>query len=435
MKIAVIGLGYVGSVSAACLARDGHQVVGVDIDPAKVAMINQGDAPVEEPGLAELLAEQRRRESLAATTDLESTVHDTEMAVVAVGTPSQPDGSVRYDAATAVMRQIGHALAGTERPYLVAVRSTLLPGILEERLIPELEDALSEPVGDRVRICNHPEFLRETTALKDYDRPPFIIVGTDDDEVARTVFALYDGIDAERIQADTRSAAMIKYACNAFHALKVDFANEIGVLAKAMGADGQAVMEIVCRDRQLNISPAYLRPGFAFGGSCLPKDVRALSRFAQQYAIRTHLIDAILPSNHAHLERALEEIRCRDARRIGMVGLSFKAGTDDLRESPQVWLAEQLLGRGYQLTIYDPVVQVSRLVGQNQAFVDRHLPHLANLLVEQPEEVAEADLLVLATDVADEHDWSATFTGPVFDLRSDLVRPTCELPRRSGFPA
>lgn len=426
MRIAVCGLGYVGSVSAACLARDSHDVVGVDIDPAKVAMIDRGQAPVEEPGLAQLLAEQRHEQCLTATTDLEPAIRGTDLAVIAVGTPSQADGSVRVDAAVAVMRQIGRALAGTDQPYLVVVRSTLLPGILEEQLIPELEDALDEPVGGRVRICNHPEFLRETTALKDYDHPPFIIVGTDDDEVARTVFSLYDGIEAERIQTDTRSAAMIKYACNAFHALKVDFANEIGVLAKAMGADGQEVMKIVCRDRQLNISPAYLRPGFAFGGSCLPKDVRALSRFAQQHAIHTRLIDSILPSNQAHLERALDDIRGHDVRRIGMIGLSFKAGTDDLRESPQVWLAEQLIGRGYQLKIYDPVVQVSRLVGRNQAFVDRHLPHLASLLVDRPEEISDAELLVLATDVADEHDWHATFAGPVFDLRCDLVRPNHE---------
>ncbi len=423
MRIAVFGLGYVGSVSAACLARDGHEVVGVDVDPAKVALIQQGHAPVEEPGLTELLTEQRDRETLTATTELEFAVRSTDVAVIAVGTPSRPDGSVRYDAAVAVVRDIGRVLAKSDQSYLIVVRSTLLPGILEENIIPELENSLGEPVGGRVRICNHPEFLRETTALKDYDRPPFVIVGTDDDEVAGTVFSLYDGVEAERIQTDTKSAAMIKYACNAFHALKVDFANEIGVLAKAMGADGQRVMDIVCRDRQLNISPAYLRPGFAFGGSCLPKDVRALSRFAQQHAIRTHLLEAILPSNQAHLERALDEIRSLDVQRVGMIGLSFKAGTDDLRESPQVWLAEQLIGRGYELKIYDPVVQVSRLVGQNLAFVDRHLPHLAKLLVEHPEEAADADLLILATNVADEIQWETLYGGPIFDLRSDLVRP------------
>ncbi len=423
MRIAVFGLGYVGSVSAACLARDGHEVVGVDVDPTKVALIQKGQTPVEEPGLGELLSEQRRRETLTATTELEFAVRTTDVAVIAVGTPSRPDGSVRYDAAVAVVRDIGRVLADSDQSYLIVVRSTLLPGILEEHIIPELENALGEPVGGRVRICNHPEFLRETTALKDYDRPPFIIIGTDDDEVAGTVFSFYDGIEAERIQTDTRSAAMIKYACNAFHALKVDFANEIGVLSKAMGADGQCVMNIVCRDRQLNISPAYLRPGFAFGGSCLPKDVRALSRFAQQQAIRTDLLEAILPSNQAHLERALDEIRSLDVRRVGMIGLSFKAGTDDLRESPQVWLAEQLIGRGYELKIYDPVVQVSRLVGQNLAFVDRHLPHLAKLLVKDPEEAADTDLLILATNVADDVAWDTLFAGPVFDLRCDLVRP------------
>lgn len=420
--VAVFGMGYVGCVTAACLSRDGHHVVGVDIDADKIATIRAGASPVAEPGLEELLCRQVAAGRLEATTDVAAAVRRSELAMIAVGTPSAADGSVETVALERVVQAIGRVLCDTGQPYTVVVRSTLLPGILEERLAPLLKEAAGCELGSDVTLCNNPEFLRETTAIRDYDNPPFVLVGAAEPAQAEEVLALYQRVKADRFVTDTRTAALVKYACNAFHALKIDFANEIGTLAAALGADGQEVMRLVCQDKRLNISPAYLRPGFAFGGSCLPKDVRALVRFAQRSAIRTDLLSAILPSNEAHLERALKMVRAAGCKRVGLVGLSFKAGTDDLRESPQVILAETLLGRGYDVKIYDPGVRMARLVGKNLAYVDVHLPHLAALLVDRPEEIlGHAELLVLATDVADELDWEPAYGGEVIDLRRDLV--------------
>lgn len=420
--VAVFGMGYVGCVTAACLSRDGHHVLGVDIDNDKIAALKAGMSPVAEPGLDELIREQVAAGQLEATTDVEDAIRRSEMALIAVGTPSATDGSVESHAVERVVQNIGRVLRETGQPYTVVIRSTLLPGILEERLAPLLEEAAGCELGTQVTLCNNPEFLRETTAIRDYQNPSFVLVGAAETSEAEAVFDLYQRVKGEQLVTDTRTAALVKYACNAFHALKVGFANEIGTLAREFEADGREVMKLLCRDRRLNISPAYLRPGFAFGGSCLPKDVRALTRFAQQKAICTELLNAILPSNEAHLERALKTVRETGCKRIGLIGLSFKAGTDDLRESPQVILAETLLGRGYDLKIYDPDVRVVQLVGANLTYVDVHLPHLAALLVNDPSELYEhADLLVLGTDVANELNWKTTFSGEVIDLRRDLV--------------
>jgi len=424
-RVAVFGMGYVGCVTAACLSRDGHQVIGVDVDQGKIASLEAGVPPVSEPGLAELIANEVSSGRLRATCDVAQAVEQSEMALVAVGTPSAADGSVETRALERVMHSLGEALRSVNRPYTVVVRSTLLPGILEDRLAPILEKSTGCELGGSITLCNHPEFLRETTAIRDYDRPPFILVGASETDSAQKVFELYEKIEAERLTVDTRTAALVKYACNAFHALKVSFANEIGTLARQFGADGQEVMRLLCKDTRLNVSPAYLRPGYAFGGSCLPKDVRALVRFAQQQAIDTALLNAIVPSNEAHIERSMAMIREAGCRRIGLAGLSFKAGTDDLRESPLVILAESLLGRGYELKIYDPGVHLTRLVGRNLAYVDTHLPHLAALLVDDAGElVRHAELLVLGTDVANGIDWQTLFTGDIIDLRRDLVVAT-----------
>ena len=421
-RVTVFGMGYVGCVTAACVSRDGHQVIGVDIDRDKVATLQAGSSPVSEPGLEELIREQVAAGRLEATRNIEDAVRRSELALIAVGTPSAVDGSVESHAVERVVQAIGKVLRDTSRPYRIVVRSTLLPGILEERLVPLLEEAMGCQLGSRVTLCNNPEFLRETTAIHDYDNPPFILVGAAGPGQAEDTLALYQRVQAERFVTDTRTAALVKYACNAFHALKIDFANEIGTLARAFGANGQEVMRLLCQDKRLNIAPAYLRPGFAFGGSCLPKDVRALVRFAQQNAIRAELLSAILPSNEAQMERALRMIRETGCRRIGLVGLSFKARTDDLRESPQVILAETLLGRGYDLRIYDPGVRMAQLIGTNLAYVDLHLPHLAALLVDEPERFVEyAELLVLATDVADQLGWEPLHAGEVVDLRRDLA--------------
>ena len=424
-RVAVFGMGYVGCVTAGCMSRDGHQVIGIDIDADKVSTLAAGETPVFEPGLSELIRDQVARGQLLATTEVETAVNGSDIALVTVGTPSRSDGSVDTSAVKEVVRTIGEALRNTDRNYTVVIRSTLLPGILEESLAPILANAAECELTSRIRLCNNPEFLRETTAIQDYAHPPFVVVGAANQAEAAPILELYGSVESEKIVTDTRTAALLKYACNAFHALKIDFANEIGTLARAFGTDGQEVMRVLCRDTQLNISPAYLRPGFAFGGSCLPKDVRALTRFAQQQAIRTAVLNAILPSNTAHLERALTKVYETDHRRIGLVGLSFKAGTDDLRESPQVILAETLLGRGYDLKIYDPGVRVTKLIGTNLAYVDRHLPHLAALLVDRPADLFDhAELLVIGTDVVDELDLRNSYPGEIIDLRRDLVAAT-----------
>ena len=421
-RVAVFGTGYVGCVSAACLARDGHRVIGVDIDTEKVAMINDGVAPVSEPGLNELLQSQVAGGALVATVDVEEAVRQSELALITVGTPSREDGSVGTEAVNHVMSGIGKVLRQSGQEYAVVVRSTLLPGILENELAPRLAESAGCELGPGLRIANNPEFLRESSAIQDYDQAPFVVVGVVDEWDAKPVLELYQGITAEQIVTDARSAAMIKYACNAFHATKVAFANEIGALTKSFGGDGRRVMELLCRDTKLNISPAYLRPGFAFGGSCLPKDMRALVRHGQREAVRVDLLNAVLTSNAEHIQRAVRMVEQNGRRKVGLVGLSFKAGTDDLRESPQVILAETLLGRGYELKIYDPGVTVSRLRGRNRAYVDQHLPHLAALLVDEPEEIRRhAEILILATGVADAVPWHQQSTARIIDLRKDLV--------------
>ena len=422
-RVAVFGTGYVGCVSAACLARDGHHVIGVDIDHDKVEAINAGDAPVSEPGLDKLLDQQVCEGRLSATTDLEMAVRSTDLAMITVGTPSGADGSVSTTAVEAVIRAIGEVLRECDHDYTIVVRSTLLPGILEERLAPLAVEASGREIGPRLQVCNNPEFLRESTAIADYDAPPFVVVGTLDGWHGEPVCDLYSGVPAETIVTDTRTAALLKYACNAYHATKVAFANEIGSLAHSFGADGLKVMKLVCQDTKLNVSKAYLRPGYAFGGSCLPKDVRALVRHAETEALKVELLGSLLPSNRSHLERSLSRVQSLGHRRIGLIGLSFKADTDDLRESPLVTFCETLLGRGYQIKIYDPDVRPMQLRGRNLAYVDQHLPHLADLLVEDLGELYDhAELLVLGNGVADRVDWSTSFQGEVFDLRTDLVR-------------
>jgi len=413
-RVAVFGMGYVGCVTAACLTRDGNRVWGVDIDEGKVAAINAGKTPVAEPGLAELVAQSVANDTLCATTDVKSAVDETEIGLIAVGTPSARDGSVCTRAVERIITSIGEA-----------IRSTLLPGILEDRLASMLVESSGRALGDGLHLCNNPEFLRESTAIRDYDEPPFVVVGTLDDWDAAPVMEMYAQVDAPQVVTDGRTASMLKYACNAFHALKIAFANEIGALSKSLGADGRKVMELACKDDKLNISKVYMRPAFAFGGSCLPKDLRAVNRFADREALWLSVLGSILPSNREHLQRAIDMVEDRGQKRIGLVGLSFKAHTDDLRESPFVALAETLIGRGYDIKIYDPGISVSRLRGRNLAYIDQHLPHLAKLLVEKPEELYEhAGLLLLSTGVADQlEDLDSRFSGEVIDLRTALVVP------------
>lgn len=422
MRIAVVGMGYVGCVTAACLARDGNDVIGVDVDPGKVDSINAGISPIFEPGLETLLREQVQSGRLAGTVSLADAIMKTDVALVAVGTPSAADGSVNYEIVKRVIRGLGECLAENDRRYTIVVRSTLLPGVLEEVLEPMLEELIGEPIGERIQLCNNPEFLRETTAIRDYDEPPFVLVGANHPDAAATALALYEPLNCEKIVTTTREAALVKYTSNAYHALKIAFANEIGSLAKSFGADGQRVMEVVCRDTQLNVSKAYLRPGFAFGGSCLPKDVRALSRYSEQQGHPSEVLKSILPSNNSHLDRAVRLVKASGVRKLGLIGLSFKAGTDDLRESPQVRLAETLVGQGYELSIFDPDVRVTSLVGSNLHYIDQHLPHLAKLLNTDCDQILQqSDLLIVATGAVDRFEGFESFSGPVIDLRQDLV--------------
>jgi GDP-mannose 6-dehydrogenase len=403
------------------MARDGHQVYAVDVNADKIRTLAAGQSPIREPGLEALIATQVNSGRLKPTTNSADAVTASDIGMITVGTPSANDGSVSLTALNRVLETIATQLNERPKAYTIVVRSTLLPGLLEDLLLPQLKRLLGDALGTSVTVVNHPEFLRETTAIADYNHPPFIIVGAENESAARPVLELYQSIDAPHVVTDTRTAALVKYACNAFHALKIGFANEIGAVAHRLGANGQEIMRIACMDRQLNISPAYLRPGFAFGGSCLPKDVRALTRYAQHNALATEILSAILPSNQSHLGRALERISELKTKKVGLVGLSFKAGTDDLRESPQVTLAETLLGRGYDLRIYDPDVRVDGLVGSNLNYIDQHLPHLARWLVDDVQELfGHAELLVLATGVADRIAW-AEAEKLVIDLRKDLV--------------
>lgn len=421
-SVAVFGTGYVGCVTGACLSRDGHNVIGVDIDDEKVALLNAGHAPVSEPGLENLVQQQVVVGRLRATADYEQAIAETQMAMIAVGTPSDRAGAVAISAVEKVIQSIGRALRNKHRPYSVVVRSTLLPGILEDRLAPLLSEAANCELGSQLKLCNNPEFLRESSAIRDYDAPPFIVAGTIDGADALDVRDLYKNISSPFIETDSRTAALLKYGCNAYHALKVAFANEMGSLACSFGADGHRVMELLCRDTKLNVSPAYLRPGFSFGGSCLPKDIRALTRYAEEQAIRVNLLQSVLPSNQEHLQRAIGLIEDQGIKQIGLIGLSFKAGTDDLRESPYVTLIETLIGRGYDVKIYDPNISLTRLRGMNRTYVDQHLPHLAALLLDDVVDLfSHASLLILGNDVADDIKITRNFNGKVIDLRRSLV--------------
>lgn len=423
-KVAVFGMGYVGCVTAACLSQDGHAVIGVDIDTDKVAEVNAGKAPISERGLDALLAREVASGRLRATSDTRAAVADSDIALIAVGTPSAEDGSVTVHILEKVIADIGLALRDSPKPYHVVVRSTLLPGLLETRMRQVLEEALGRPLDRDVVLCNNPEFLREGSALNDYYHPPYVLVGAEDAAAAQPVIDLYHAVDAKKFISDSRTAALVKYACNAFHAVKVTFANEIGSIAKAMGADGHEVMRLVCEDTKLNVSPAYMRPGFAFGGSCLPKDLRAINRFAEHEALRLNMLSSVMSSNESHLKRALKMVRDSGHKKIGLVGLSFKNGTDDLRESPMVEMVETLTGWGYSVRIYDPNVMLGRLRGRNLGYIDRHLPHLAQMLVEHPGTLLDhAEVVLLCTDVANDFDWRGSHAGTLLDLRKDLARP------------
>jgi GDP-mannose 6-dehydrogenase len=397
VRVSVFGLGYVGCVSAGCLARDGHSVIGVDVNPLKVDAINAGRSPLMEPELDALIAEARRAGRLEATDNGPSAVARTDLSLICVGTPSMHNGGLDHRHVEHVCREIGTALPHARPEHAVVVRSTVLPGTTEERLIPIIERHSGRRAGTDVPVCTNPEFLREGTAVADYTRPSYVVIGEFDARGGDLVEQLYAAVEAPVIRTDVRAAEMLKYVSNAYHALKVAFANEIGTLCKEQGIDGAELMETFCRDRTLNLSAAYLRPGFAFGGSCLPKDLRALLHRARQRDVDVPVLTAVVESNRQHLARGIELVERTGRRRAGVLGLSFKAGTDDVRESPSVALIETLVGRGYAVAIYDRDVEPQRLTGANKASLERELPHIAALMRSSIDEVLdESEVIVIA---------------------------------------
>ena len=387
MNISVFGLGYVGAVSARCLAHDGHLVIGVDPNRTKIDLLNEGRSPIIEREIGPMIEKAVSSGRLHATSDVQEAVSQTELCVICVGTPSQLNGNLDLTYVRRVCEEIGAALRERAGYFVVAVRSTMLPGTMRDVVIPFLERSSGKIAGQDFGVCIHPEFLREGTAVADFYQPPKIVIGEDGTRCGDLIMRLYENIQAPVVRTAIEVAEMVKYADNAWHAVKVGFANEIGALSKAVGIDGQKVMKIFCQDLKLNLSAHYLSPGFAFGGSCLPKDVRALSYRARSLDVKVPLLDAVLPSNEVHIERGLRLITFQGHKKIGVLGFSFKAGTDDLRESPVVGMIERLLGKGYELKIYDRNVDIAKLMGANRDYILNHIPHIARLMVGSVDEV------------------------------------------------
>lgn len=401
MKISVFGLGYVGSISAACLARAGHDVWGVDINAEKVATLNAGASPVMEPGLAPLIAEMRAAGRIRGTCSVPEAVAATELALVCVGTPGQPNGLPAFGALERVAEDIGRAIGHRDQPYTVVIRSTVLPGTTERLVATALARTANTNGGGPTGVAVSPEFLREGTALEDFTHPPLTLIGCDDWATAERVRALFAGVDAPVVQTSLRVAEMVKYSCNAFHALKICFANEIAEVCTALGTDGAEVMRIFRMDEKLNVSGAYLRPGFAFGGSCLPKDVRALVKAAHSVDIDVPVLSAMMLSNSERVQRGLNEVLATGHRRIGVVGLAFKPGTDDLRESPSVQLVKWLIAEGREVRIFDALVSQGRLMGANRRYIETELPHFEALLCDNLTSLVDfAQVLVVLHDDA-----------------------------------
>jgi GDP-mannose 6-dehydrogenase len=401
MNISIFGLGYVGAVSLACLARDGHKVIGVDVDQAKLELIAAGKTPVVEEGMVELMAQVAASGRVEVTTDTWRAVERTDLSLICVGTPSAPNGSQDQSAMLRLAKDLGAALRDKPTPHVIVFRSTLVPGTVEEVLRPIIERESGKQDGAGFHVCFQPEFLREGSSIRDYDKPPFTIVGASSDAPVEMLTALFGHLPCRFHATSVRAAEMLKYACNNFHALKITFANETARLCEALGVDPFEVMDLVCQDTQLNISKAYLRPGFAFGGSCLPKDLRATTYLAKTRDVEVPMLGSILQSNRQHIDHAIAKVLASGKRRVGMVGLAFKTGTDDLRESPLVLLAEHLIGKGLSLLVHDPEVHLSNLLGANRRFIETHVPHIGALMRREIEEVVrESELLVVGLNDA-----------------------------------
>ncbi|MGQ0656426.1 MAG: nucleotide sugar dehydrogenase [Betaproteobacteria bacterium] len=389
MKICVLGLGYVGAVSAGCLAREGHEVIGVDPERTKVDLINSGKSPIIEKDIGEIIAHEVAAGKLRATTDVDSAVRHSDLAFVCVGTPSQANGGIDLRYIRRVCEEIGTTLATHAGAPVIVMRSTMLPGTMRETVVPLLEKHSGKKAGEEFGVCINPEFLREGTAVHDYYNPPKTVIGEVNRASGDLLAALYARTPGPLVRTDIETAEMVKYADNCWHAIKVGFANEIGALAKALDVDGHKVMDIFCQDHKLNLSPYYLKPGFAFGGSCLPKDLRALLYQAKTLDVQLPILGAVLPSNNLVIERGIRAITEKGSRKIGILGFAFKAGTDDLRESPMVEVVERLIGKGYDLRVYDRNVSIASIHGANRDYILHKIPHISRLMVPTVQEVID----------------------------------------------
>lgn len=396
MKISIFGLGYVGTVSAGCYAKDGHNVIGMDPVQAKVDLINQGRTPIIEEDIGEIIEKAVQAECLRATNNAAEAVTETEISFVCVGTPSQLNGNLDLKYVRRVCERIGTAIKVKTDRHMVVVRSTILPGTIRTLVIPTLEEFSGKKAGKDFEVCNNPEFLREGTAVYDFYHPPKTVIGETNKQSGDLLATLYEKMDAPLIRTDLETAEMVKYVDNVWHALKVGFANEIGNICKGLGIDGHRVMDIFCQDTKLNISGSYLKPGFAFGGSCLPKDLRALTYKARRMDLNLPILNAILPSNQRQIERGIQMVMEKGNKKVGVLGFSFKAGTDDLRESPIVEVIERLIGKGYDLRLYDRNVNLASLIGANRNYILNHIPHISKLMVDSIDDVlAHADTVLI----------------------------------------
>ena len=432
LKISVFGLGYVGAVSSACLAERGHFVIGVDVDQNKVDLINNGDSPIVEERLDALIKDGIRRGHLQATADSEFAILNSDISLICVGTPSNINGSLDLSYVKRVSSEIGKILSEKNEYHLVVFRSTMLPGSIEEELIPILENHSRKKIGVDFGVGVNPEFLREGTAVYDFYNPPKIVTGAYIESDNKLICSLYKGIDASRSETSIKVAEMIKYTDNSFHGLKVSFGNEIGNICKALGIDSHEVMNIFCQDTKLNLSPYYLKPGFAFGGSCLPKDLRALSYKAKMLDVETPVLNSISRSNDLQIKKTIQYIVSLGKKKIGVLGFSFKAGTDDLRESPIVELIEALLGKGFELSLYDKGVSLAKLHGANKTFIEKHIPHISKLMVDEIGEIVNNSEVIIVGNKSKE------FVDVLSSLDEghylvDLVRISDEINTKAGY--
>ena len=398
MNIAVFGLGYVGAVTAACLADDGHTVIGVDPSRVKRDLISKGESPIVEPGLGELISGAIDAGRLTVTADFREAIAASDLAFICVGTPSSPNGELNLSYVESVAKEIGTALAERTSRYTVILRSTVLPGTTQTLVVPALESTSGKKAGDDFGVAFYPEFLRESTAIEDYREPPKIVVGATDDTTVAVLEQLNEPLEPPTTRVSFETAEMVKYVDNTWHALKVGFANEVGRFAKAVGTDSHEVMDVFCLDTKLNISSKYLRPGFAFGGSCLPKDLRAFSHAARSMDLDLPIVTSIMPSNDQHIAEAFDMVSRHGSKKVAILGLSFKPGTDDLREAPMVELVERLIGKGFEVRVCDPAVQFAALHGANADYITNHIPHISSLLVDTMDEALEhGEVVVIGT--------------------------------------